>query len=846
MRTLFGKKKDKDSSENFSSVSTPSLPPAAPAEEGCSDLAFLPSRPVGDWPPALADRRRPVDTEDIPLPGRKSKLAGLFDEDVATEAPKSEHLEVKVPAAAPSVPGPSPATMGDAKERKVFLIRGTDLEVGGESISSEWTTDSEAEQALQALQAQKGSRGLEAVPNYESGRSESLQSGWGSYVQVSDDGLLSIRLARMGLDVRAIQKFCAWLPTELQRLKQAKVRTLYVSSEDIVLAYDVDLSQNDLDDEAMRILLLTLKQARVVIGVAKFYQNRLSCRSAILLSQWIRSAPGVLFELHLSHNQIKTAGALELIQAVAETKSYPSARPGSKNWPLPLWLRLEHNDIPEAANFERKAELCVQAARPDTKGKLICWFAPRNRYGCRSDNCGHSTANHCPVFHIPHLRPETRNCKVPVPTTSDNDKVQKAPATHDSDPSVGMSGMKLIAQAVAVPAQPAKRQYLQTLIADARPVAEVLIQRFCGETEKLVPHLALNLQPCSFHASPEELRDRAQLPLAEVQEKLRQFRRLQAAKEAAEAAKSSAASCGWLRLQGLVASGFGVQFGRGRHCTSHPLQVQQQWNLIKGFVEARGIGMGHRKTLRDLFDTLEACTPIRWMVDREVLSPDRRGFPPRPPLLSSDGGDRQRLAERFEPERHRRGELYWFDAPKKYRGFALAPAFLRQDEIEAIAAAAKHSSVKEINDRKGYLAFKHRVWRFELQLRSLYPELYARLMALMRSADEAQWQRLCKSKKVYPEVEYIEYDVDEMGEPCFIEPHVDNKSAVTMVAMLSAPDAYVGGRSCFRRASGSRGHREVTLQKGDIVLFRGEKLVHWITPVTAGRRVILQIELSRV
>ena len=28
--------------------------------------------------------------------------------------------------------------------------------------------------------------------------------------------------------------------------------------------------------------------------------------------------------------------------------------------------------------------------------------------------------------------------------------------------------------------------------------------------------------------------------------------------------------------------------------------------------------------------------------------------------------------------------------------------------FQAISAAAKHSSVKEINDRKGYLAFKHR------------------------------------------------------------------------------------------------------------------------------------------
>lgn len=88
--------------------------------------------------------------------------------------------------------------------------------------------------------------------------------------------------------------------------------------------------------------------------------------------------------------------------------------------------------------------------------------------------------------------------------------------------------------------------------------------------------------------------------------------------------------------------------------------------------------------------------------------------------------------------------------------------------------------------------------------------------------------------------------MEEMGEPCYIEPHVDNKSAVTLVAMLSVPSAYVGGRSCFRRAQSSRGHRELSLEQGDVVLFRGEKLVHWITPVTAGKRIILQIEMSRV
>eukprot|EP00439_Symbiodinium_sp_Y106_P038618 s8531_g4.t1 len=54
------------------------------------------------------------------------------------------------------------------QERRVFLIRGTDLEVGGESISSEWTTDSEAEQALQAQK--EGSRGLLEVPWCKDGK----------------------------------------------------------------------------------------------------------------------------------------------------------------------------------------------------------------------------------------------------------------------------------------------------------------------------------------------------------------------------------------------------------------------------------------------------------------------------------------------------------------------------------------------------------------------------------------------------------------------------------------------------------------------------------------------------
>jgi len=191
--------------------------------------------------------------------------------------------------------------------------------------------------------------------------------------------------------------------------------------------------------------------------------------------------------------------------------------------------------------------------------------------------------------------------------------------------------------------------------------------------------------------------------------------------------------------------------------------------------------------------------------------------------------------------------LQWAGSSKKYRRLALAVGFLNLGEIQAIQRAAKHPSVKEIHDRKAYLAFKHRVVRFEMQCRALEPALYAKLMGLMRLADTECWRRLKKKKpKVYPEMEYIEYDCNREGGECYIEPHVDNKSGVTLVAMLSPSNDYTGGNSCFRRSKGIEGHRQLRLEQGDVVMFRGEKLLHWITNVLSGRREILQIELSRV
>lgn len=50
--------------------------------------------------------------------------------------------------------------------------------------------------------------------------------------------------------------------------------------------------------------------------------------------------------------------------------------------------------------------------------------------------------------------------------------------------------------------------------------------------------------------------------------------------------------------------------------------------------------------------------------------------------------------------------LRWFDGTKRYRSFALASGFLSLQDITRIHDVAKHSSVREINDRKKILGFQ--------------------------------------------------------------------------------------------------------------------------------------------
>eukprot|EP00397_Hematodinium_sp_SG-2012_P064404 GEMP01091025.1.p1 GENE.GEMP01091025.1~~GEMP01091025.1.p1 ORF type:complete len:280 (+),score=42.49 GEMP01091025.1:42-881(+) len=204
-------------------------------------------------------------------------------------------------------------------------------------------------------------------------------------------------------------------------------------------------------------------------------------------------------------------------------------------------------------------------------------------------------------------------------------------------------------------------------------------------------------------------------------------------------------------------------------------------------------------------------------------------------------------------------EPIMYRGEKRHRTFALFPQFVSLDEINQIHKFSTHDSVKQIEDRTNGLTYQHIAYRVELQARRFAPALYDKLINAIQWTDSQIWQKLPKT--CFPELEYIVYDKElQGGRAGYIEEHVDNKSAVTFVVMLSHQREFVGGVNYFARCEKHGIPRCVTdyctmfssrgiymaLQQGDMVVFRGERLLHWISPVPRGRRVIFQGEMSRV
>ncbi|CAE7253041.1 Uso1 [Symbiodinium natans] len=218
------------------------------------------------------------------------------------------------------------------------------------------------------------------------------------------------------------------------------------------------------------------------------------------------------------------------------------------------------------------------------------------------------------------------------------------------------------------------------------------------------------------------------------------------------------------------------------------------------------------------------------------------------------------------------------DAAVPDQKVAYIPGFLAAKDISRIHRTAQREDVKVVNDRDDSLVYKHEVWRIEFALKEDCPEVYHRLMKTAwagrsRAALDAElgWQGIDEGKTVlFPEIEYIVYDVKQLKAPGSIQRHRDNGSRVTAVVLLSDPRAFQGGVNCFD-GEFDEPSRSLKLGFGDAVFFYGDRLLthyrptlfcplyipddssprnlsgcyHWITDVVWGRRVVLQMELSQ-
>ncbi|CAE7821267.1 unnamed protein product [Symbiodinium sp. CCMP2456] len=186
-------------------------------------------------------------------------------------------------------------------------------------------------------------------------------------------------------------------------------------------------------------------------------------------------------------------------------------------------------------------------------------------------------------------------------------------------------------------------------------------------------------------------------------------------------------------------------------------------------------------------------------------------------------------------------ELEQVAGPNPNLAIGVLPKFLTDSEIKTLNAVAGHAHSWEVKDRHEGLIFTHYVRRIESALREVDLDLYQKLLLTAWSVDQQIWKNLGPLDYTLPQIEYIEYDVEKLGCEGKIAKHNDNGSMVSLVALLSDPSEFQGGANFFK---GLPQKRRVVLQTGDAVFFYGHQCEHWISPVTSGRRAILQIELQ--
>jgi len=196
-------------------------------------------------------------------------------------------------------------------------------------------------------------------------------------------------MAGWGMTDQDIEKWGCWFRSYVERISTGR-------RNESLWAHEVNFAENQLTCAGVRCLLETLIECKVSVLVLKLHHNQLTTGTSV--AEFIVNSEGSLRELHLSHNELETPAAAEIVLAAAAARDshgafcYPSHAGHSA---APLWLRLEQNYV-DATTLSHRTDQEFEHMRP---GKVLCNVSSR---ACTPHSCVKHRHEPPPV-HAKHL-----------------------------------------------------------------------------------------------------------------------------------------------------------------------------------------------------------------------------------------------------------------------------------------------------------------------------------------------------------------------------------------------------------------------------------------------------------
>lgn len=172
----------------------------------------------------------------------------------------------------------------------------------------------------------------------------SCRHGW-RLQWVGDDALaFEVQQEDCGLTDESMQDWGDWMDAQLERRFGAEDWPPLIASS-------LDFSKNALGDEAVHHIVEYLRHRGISPELLKFGENKIGDRGAASIGRLLATTREPVHEVHLAHNRITELGVRAILEAIAESGSYPfgveaegQGRSGESR-KMPVWMQLEFNSI---------------------------------------------------------------------------------------------------------------------------------------------------------------------------------------------------------------------------------------------------------------------------------------------------------------------------------------------------------------------------------------------------------------------------------------------------------------------------------------------------------------------